>query len=141
MSSMPVPPEPRDPVDPQTDSHASRQPRPSVMLSATIEGFGGGAPSRHRVRDLSAGGMRIDQAGGIQVGSTVLVTVGALQAVGATVVWVKDGSAGLSFAEVINPDDAKAKVAVAPKPAAPPTDRSPKAGWTYDLRNPYRRER
>lgn len=109
------------------------------MLSATVERFGGGEPTRHRVRDLSIAGMRIDQAGSVQRGATVLVTVGALQAIGATVVWVKDGSAGLSFAQPINPDDARAKVAVAPRPAVPPARGAPTAGWTYDLRNPYNR--
>jgi hypothetical protein len=111
------------------------------MLSATLERFGGGAPTRHRVRDLSPGGMRIDQADAIQCGATVLVTVGALQAVGATVVWVRDGSAGLRFAQPIDADAAKAKVAVAPRSVPQPPRGVPTAGWTYDLRNPYGRER
>lgn len=111
------------------------------MLGALVERFGGGEPTKHRVRDLSAGGMRIDQAGSMRRGATVLVTVGSLQAIGATVVWVKDGSAGLSFAEMINPDDAKSKVAVAPRPAAPPAQGAPTAGWTHDLRDPYNRQR
>src|SRR3569623_15002 len=46
-----------------------RLPRASVMLSATVEYFGGGAPTRHRVRDLSPGGIRIDQEGGMRVGA------------------------------------------------------------------------
>jgi hypothetical protein len=32
------------------------------------------------------------------------------------VVWVSDGSAGLKFAQLINPDDARAKAAIAPRP-------------------------
>lgn len=119
----------------------ARHPRPSVMLSATVEHFGGGEPTKHRVRDLSAGGMRIDQADSIKRGATVLVTVGSLQAVGATVVWVSNGSAGLSFAQAINPDDAKAKVAVGvPRTIAPTNPVAPTACWAYDLRNPYRRQ-
>lgn len=84
--------------------------------------------------------MRIDEAGSIQRGSTVLVTVGSLQTVGATVVWVRGGFAGLNFAHAIDPDDAKAKVAVTPRPVAPPARGAPTAGWTHDLRNPYNRE-
>lgn len=137
---MAVPSEPHDRENVLKGAGPARQPRPSVMLSATVEHFGG-EPTKHRVRDLSAGGMRIDQAGSIKRGATVLVTVGSLHALGATVVWVSDGSAGLSFTQAINPDDAKAKVAVGvPRPIAPINAVAPTAGWAYDLRNPYRRQ-
>lgn len=43
--------------------------------------------------------MPIDQAGGLQVGATVLVTVGQLEAVDATIVWIKEGAAGVKFAK------------------------------------------
>ncbi|HEX8413706.1 MAG TPA: PilZ domain-containing protein, partial [Sphingomicrobium sp.] len=108
-----------------------------------VEHFGGMPPSKHRVRDLSAGGVRIDQAATLRVGATVLVTVGLLSAVGATVVWVSDGWAGLKFAEEVNPDDARAKAVVAPRKiepgaralaAAPPT-----AGWMQNVTDPYRK--
>jgi hypothetical protein len=138
-----------DPVDPtaaggeRTGEPAAREPRDSVMLSATVERFGAGAPTRHRVRDLSTGGVRIDQAIGLHTGATVLVSIGALQAVGATVVWVEKGSAGLRFLEPINPDDARAKAAIAPRPVGgPPSDvlpKAPTAGWVRDLNNPYRK--
>jgi hypothetical protein len=72
-----------------------RAPRANVLLKAIIEQFGGaGTTSAHRVRDLSRSGMRIDQANVLRQGATVLVTVGALEAVGATVVWVADGRPG-----------------------------------------------
>lgn len=119
-----------------------RAPRDSVMLSAIIERFGGGAPTRHRVRDLSSGGVRIDQAAALPVGATVLVTVGALEAVGATVVWVRDGAAGLRFATPIDPADARAKAALAPRAKQEPSaaDRPvPTAGWIPNLNSPYRR--
>ena len=118
-----------------------RAPRHNVMLSAVVEGFGGAAPTRHRVRDLSTGGVRIDQVVNLKVGATVLVSVGALQAVGATVVWVKDGSAGLKFAQRIDVDEARAKAAIAPRLSDGHGQKAStlKAGWMPELRNPYRR--
>jgi len=133
-----------DPSEPDDASKAptARQTRASVMLSATVERFGSGAPSRHRVRDLSVGGIRIDQAAALQVGATVLISVGALQAIGATVVWIEKGSAGLRFLEPINPDDARAKAVITPRSTAAPHDvrtEGPTAGWMPDLSNPYRK--
>lgn len=128
------------------DNPASDRPeraaRHSVMLGAAIERFGGGKTSMHRIRDLSPGGVRIDQATGLSVGATVLVTVGALESIGATVVWVKDGSAGLKFAREIDPNDARARAAIAPRPAddrTPAARGTPRTGWIPNLRDPYRR--
>lgn len=125
--------------------HAERVPRASVLLSATVEQFGDAAISTHRVRDLSTGGMRIDQAHLLRQGATVLVTVGALEAVGATVVWLADGWAGLKFATLIDPDAARARAVITPKadqkqrPLRPAATAPLKAGWAGDMRNPYRR--
>ncbi|MDK2769492.1 MAG: PilZ domain-containing protein [Sphingomonas sp.] len=118
-----------------------RQPRQQVMLSAEICGFGGGAPSKHRIKDLSVSGARIDRADGLRPGATVLVSVGVLKAVGATVIWVKDGVAGLRFAETIDPDAARSKAMIAPPKPRPPVtiDRGATAGWIQDLHSPYRR--
>lgn len=120
-----------------------RAPRHSVMLSATVERFGSARATKHRVRDLSTGGVRIDQAEALTAGATVLVTVGALEAVGATVVWVHEGSAGLKFAHPINPDDARAKTAIPSRPPAAPARTTgaaaPTAGWMPNLSNPYRK--
>lgn len=120
-----------------------RAPRHSVFLSAMVEHFGAQKTSRHRVRDLSSGGVRIDQAAGFHKGATVLVSVGALDAVGATVVWVKDDVAGLEFAAPVDPEAARAKAAVAPpvfrgqnRDAPAPTV---SAGWMPNLQSPYRR--
>lgn len=122
---------------------SARSPRHSVMLSATVERFGGAAATRHRVRDLSTGGVRIDQAAGLSVGATVLVTVGALEAVGATVAWVREGSAGLTFAHPVRIEDARAKAAIPARPKEPPADgargKVPTAGWIPNLNDPYRR--
>lgn len=121
----------------------TRARRESVMLSATVERFGGSVPTNHRVRDLSTGGVRIDQATCLQAGATILVSVGTLQAVGATVVWVKSGSAGLKFAEPINPDNARAKAAIVPRAiddgATDVRNAGPTAGWMPSLNNPYRK--
>ncbi|WP_425275481.1 PilZ domain-containing protein [Sphingomonas faeni] len=75
----------------EVDDHApaQREPRQSVLLSATLECFGRPGATKHRVRDLSPQGMRIEQAAGLQVGATVLVAVGQLEAVGAAIVWIK----------------------------------------------------
>lgn len=123
---------------------AARAPRASVMLSATVECFGGGAATKHRVRDLSPGGIRIDAAEGMRVGATVLISVGVLEAVGATVKWLADGYAGLEFAEEIDPDQARARTAIISRPSAAATPiQSPasavSAGWVADMENPYRK--
>lgn len=119
------------------DGPAPRQARQNVLLGAEITGFGGGVPTKHRIRDLSSTGARVDRAGAFKVGSTVLVSVGVLEQVGATVVWVKDDAAGLKFAEPIDPDAARSKAIVAPahKPAVEPG----LAGWIGDRDSPYRK--
>ena len=88
------------PVSSDSTTHElqPRAERHRVMLGALIERFGHGGATRHRVRDLSTTGVRVDQAERLQRGATVLVTVGSLAAVGATVIWVEQGAAGLRFA-------------------------------------------
>jgi len=130
-----------DPAD--RDGPASRQPRQNVLLGAEISGFGGGMPTKHRLRDLSSSGARIDRAGALKAGATVLVSVGQLEQVGATVVWVKEDSAGLQFAEPIDPEAARSKTLVAGAPKREPgLESAPDglgAGWIFDLSNPYRK--
>ncbi|TPG43339.1 hypothetical protein EAH79_06060 [Sphingomonas koreensis] len=91
---------------------SNREPRHSVMLSATLERFGPHQPSQHRIRNLSRNGACLDAAESLRAGETVLITVGDLQCVGSTVRWVADGRAGLAFANPINVDAARSKVAV-----------------------------
>jgi hypothetical protein len=127
------------------DGLAPRQPRQNVLLGAEICGFGGGAPTKHRVRDLSSTGARVDGAGSFKVGATVLVSVGVLEQVGATVMWVKGDSAGLKFAEAIDPDAARSKAIVAPSQKAAPkhdaahADGTLAGGWASGLNSPYRK--
>ncbi len=117
---------------------AERAPRRNVMLSALVETFQG-TSSRHRVRDVSTGGARIDEATHLVARSTVLVTVGALEAVAATVVWVRPPLAGLKFAQPIDVDKATARTALGGAHNVGATAITPTAGWINDTRNPYRR--
>ena len=119
-----------------------REPRQSVFLSTTLERFGSAETTKHRVRDLSSQGMRIDLAAGLQIGATVLVAVGQLEAVGATIVWVKEGYAGVQFAKAIDPDQARGKAAVRRTADIVPNkqeQRGATAGWVADLNSPYRK--
>lgn len=120
------------------DELAPRQPRQNVLLGAEIRGFGPGAPTKHRIRDLSSTGARIDRAGSLKAGSTVLVSVGVLEQVGATVIWVRGDMAGLKFAESIDPDAARSKAIVAPSPKNEPRHDA-SAGWVADLNDAYRK--
>lgn len=90
-----------------------REARESVFLSAAVTRFGGGAPTRHRVRNVSPNGACVDGADSLRQGQTVVIDVGQLAEVGATVRWVKAGMAGLKFAHPISIDAAKTR----PKPA------------------------
>ena len=136
---------------PQGTESDRRTPRQNVLLGVEIMAFGGNMTTKHRIRDLSATGARIDRAGALRAGATVLVTVGMLDAVGATVIWVEGDLAGLRFAEPINPEAARSKTIVSSrtetrKPtviATRASDRSRgpsslSAGWISELNSPYR---
>jgi len=71
------------------------------------------------VRDISETGARIDQAHALTVGATVLVSLGELEAIGATVIWTKLDSAGLKFVEPIDPEAARSKTVVRSKSRTP----------------------
>jgi hypothetical protein len=124
----------------------SRAERTSVMLTALVEQGEGHAATSHRVRDLSVGGIRIDNAARLTAGGTVSISVGALQAIGATVRWARNGFAGLAFAEPINVEEARSKAVILRARTAEPlkslnseVTRVPTAGWIEQIRNPYRR--
>lgn len=116
--------------------------RSSVMLSALIAAHKGAPATCHRVRNISEGGMRIDQTGDLQPGAAVLLTIGRLVEVAAIVVWTSPNAAGLAFASPINPLHARAKL-VPPAPVIQPgfaeTRTTCKTGWFHSLQNPYRR--
>ncbi len=100
-------------------TNISRDTRHSVMLSTTVERFGKFAATVHRLRNLSARGGCIATAAHFRVGETVVVHVGSLAGVAATVRWVDTDLAGLMFASFIDLDAALANAAI--KPPAPVT--------------------
>lgn len=89
-----------------------RDMRESVFLTGIVTRFGQEEPTRHRVRNLSAHGACVDRASMLRPGQTVLVDVGVLEEVGATVAWVAGDLAGLKFAHAIRLESAKTR----PKP-------------------------
>lgn len=117
-----------------------------MLLAAEVSRFGNSAVSKHRVRDLSGNGARLDNAAALRPGETILITVGSLAAVGATVKWVAEGAAGLKFFEPIDPDAARSKTIVKAPPVRhdlAPTRPSPErearlAGWLSHLESAYR---
>lgn len=98
-----------------------------MFLSAVVTGFGRASPSKHRVRNVSSNGACIDQAEALRPGQTVVVDIGMLEAVGATVKWVEGALAGLKFAHPIRIDAAKSR----PKPAHVQQgwNRAPSSRW------------
>ncbi|MES2095187.1 MAG: PilZ domain-containing protein [Pseudomonadota bacterium] len=139
-------------TDTANPDETPRSKRQQVLLGAEISRPDGSNPTRHRIKDLSATGARVDRAGALEPRAMVLITVGALEAIAATVVWVKGDVAGLEFAAPIDPDAARSKALVssasppAPglkspvlRPGAAPSHPQPTAGWIHDRENPYRK--
>ena len=123
----------------------SRQARESVLLAAEVSHFGDAAVTKHRLRDLSPEGAKLDNADAFRPGETILITVGSLAAVGATVVWVAGAAAGVRFFETIDPASARSKTIVNHQPARralKPSDPSPErkaelADWLADLNDTH----
>ena len=86
-----------------------------MLLTAAVERFGKVEVSQHRVRNLSERGACIDRAEAFRKGETLVVSVGALMAVSATVRWAEDGHAGLQFCQPIDLDAAREKAAIRPR--------------------------
>ncbi len=102
------------------------------MLSATVFRLNRvGEP--HRVTNISETGLCIVQAGALDVGSVVVVTIGQVEQVPADIVWVRAGLAGLKFHTPI--DVARARLRRAAGQAAA----APSAGWMAELNDPYAR--
>lgn len=123
-----------------------RAPRHKVLLAAEISESRNSAPTRHRVRDISAAGARVDAADSLAKGSNVVVTLGSLRGVAATVAWAQGGDAGLSFESEINPEDARSRPANVTlarplNPATPVTRPAARvtAGWAAHLNDPYKK--
>ena len=120
----------------------ARAPRLNVMLMATIEHAPGSEPTRHRVRDLSTTGARIDNAEKLSAGQTLQISIGTAQTITANIKWVRQGAAGLSFEEAVDIDAARKSVATKPKSIACPKAQVPSSvpteGWFSALKDPYR---
>ena len=82
-------------VDDAEEDPIVRSPRTSVMLVAELKHFGLEEVTKHRVRDISARGARVDGASFLSIGEPVAVTVGDLHGVAAKVVWRSGQTAGL----------------------------------------------
>lgn len=119
-------------ADSPSDSFPGRARRDSVILNARIETAD--RVVECRVRNLSQTGACIDNAGNLNPGDRVLVTMGMVHHVEASVRWARDGRAGLHF------EGALIDIGAARRPrgtvaAAPRTV----AGWLDNLHSPYRR--
>ena len=123
-------------VDPQRNA-STRSPRSSVMLMAKLQHQPGAQPTQHRVRNMSASGMLIDNAVKLQPEQFVTISFGTVEAVPATVKWVDRGLAGLSFDESSS-HGAEVKQDKSSRTRVEATIEA-KAGWISELRNPYRK--
>ncbi|MFA6117549.1 MAG: PilZ domain-containing protein [Sphingomonas sp.] len=128
------------PVADSAETLQVRSPRQQLLLGAEIAGIGRGPSTKHRIKNLSATGARVDGAAFLKPGATISVSIGALEAIKAMVVWVDGPVAGLKFAEPIDPGAARSKTIVSNGKAIPVLDSrdpSPTAGWVADLESPY----
>lgn len=129
-----------------------RTQRHHVLLGAEIAYADGSTPTKHRIKDLSTTGALVDRAGELVPASLLLITVGRLEAIGATVIWVKDDVAGIQFIKPIDPDAARSKSLVSsvtpptkgmarfvPRTSAVDPGLALNAGWVSGLTNPYRK--
>ena len=94
--------------------HQAREHRHSVFLSAQVERFGKFGLTEHRVRNISPRGACIDDAADFVRGQTLVVSIGALDSVGATVRWVTGTLAGFRFAQPVDIDAALVRTAIPP---------------------------
>ncbi len=108
---------------------SSREKRNSVIVRALVTTPDGREWER-RVRNLSDRGACVEHDGELQAGTTIVLRMGAICDLDATVRWVSGRLAGLRFAETVNLDEAR-------KPRG--TAVQPKAGWIVDIKHAYRR--
>lgn len=111
---------------------AERPRRDSVILNARIETNDGVVECR--VRNLSETGACVDDNGTLRPEDRVLVTMGMVHHVEATVRWTEGGRVGLQF------EGAKIDIAAARRPRGTiaPASRNV-AGWLDNMHSPYRR--
>ncbi|SFP82675.1 PilZ domain-containing protein [Sphingomonas rubra] len=115
-------------TDHAPEAGTERDKRSGVILRAMIDVDG--LVVERRVRNLSVRGACVDNDGDLIVGSTVLVTMGELEALVAEVMWAKPSLAGLRFHRSIDLEAARK-----------PRGRGLKAGagWMTDIDHAYRK--
>jgi hypothetical protein len=107
--------------------------RSSVMLKAEVA-TSLGVRTTHRVRNLSATGAQVDQAETIQSEAGVLLCLGTLDPIPATIIWTTGTRAGLAFADPIDVDDPRIKMALKGRSSVV----APSAGWAAKMVDRYR---
>jgi hypothetical protein len=86
----------------QDDPNGRREPRDSVMLSATIRHEQSGEFTA-RVRNISSGGVKVDCARPLPAGTPVEVTLRGVGLVRGTIAWTGGGFVGIRFDDAIDP--------------------------------------
>jgi hypothetical protein len=102
----------------EDDPSRRREPRDSVMLSATVRHEHSGEFTA-RVRNISAGGIKIDCPRGLPGGTPVEVTLRGVGMVRGIVAWSAGGFVGIRFEETIDPKLTMPQIAVKKETDAP----------------------
>ncbi len=84
------------------DTGGRREQRDSVMLTATVRHEHSGEFTA-RVRNISAGGVKIDCPRGLPGGTPVALTMRGVGLVRGIIAWSSDGFVGIRFDSMIDP--------------------------------------
>lgn len=114
-----------------SDPSSPRAQRDSVMLSARVHRPDRTVASAHRVLNLSATGLGLSPADGLDVGMVVTVSVGQIALAVADVVRVANDRAGVRFRQPVDPAAARSR-RIGDEPS-PPT-----GGWLAEMQNVHR---
>ena len=93
--------------------------RDSLFLAARLS-VGGKPATDIRVRNLSEGGLMIDNAPIMAIGTALVVELRNIGAVPGTVAWYTEGRAGIAFNVPIDPIRARKPVSTSKAPAGTP---------------------
>ena len=114
------------------DSPEARKRRNSVLLTAVACVAPTGEACRYRIRNLSASGACLANAGALREGENLELTIGAVENILSTVIWAADGLAGVRFEHEIDLEAAHTRRSTGAVGA-------PTAGWAAEIRNAYGR--
>ncbi len=92
--------------------------RDSLFLAARLR-IGDEEATDIRVRNLSAGGLMIDNAPPVTIGAALIVELRHIGAVSGKVAWYTEGRAGIAFDDPIDPIRARKPVATRPVEPGP----------------------